>query len=174
MSQQQLTSITSFVVIAALLLALPMAFAAAPSGHRAVQAHHAHRIDRSGRRQVGKASIYARKFAGRRMADGHRMNPRDGNAASKVLPLGTVAKVTNLETGKSTVVTIQDRGPYVRGRIVDLSPGAAARIGLAKKKGVAPVEVAPIAVPLPDGSVKPGEGAHDAVAQSQDALAQTP
>jgi rare lipoprotein A len=108
---------------------------------------------------MGKASFYARKFTGRMMADGTPMNPRDDNAASKTLPLGTTAKVTNLETGKSAVVTIQDRGPYVPGRIVDLSPATAEQIGLTREEGVAPVEVAPIAVPLPEGGTKPGAGA---------------
>ena len=116
-------------------------------------------LDRSGRRQVGKASYYARKFSGRKRADGRRMDPADDNAASKTLPLGTVAKVTNLETGQSAVVTIQDRGPHVPGRIVDLSPSTAEQIGVTRKDGIAPVEVAPIAVPLPDGRVKPGAGA---------------
>ncbi|HSV58288.1 MAG TPA: septal ring lytic transglycosylase RlpA family protein, partial [Variovorax sp.] len=59
---------------------------------------------------------------------------------------------------KSAEVTIQDRGPHVKGRIVDLSPATAEQIGLTRKKGVARVEVAPIAVPMPDGSVKPGAG----------------
>jgi rare lipoprotein A len=72
------------------------------------------------------------------------------------LPLGTTAKVTNLETGKSAVVTIQDRGPYVEGRIVDLSPATAREIGITRRQGVAKVEVAPIAVPLPSGGVKYG------------------
>jgi rare lipoprotein A len=124
-------------------------------------ARHHHKLDLSGRRRVGKASIYAHKFAGRKMADGHRMNPRDGNAASKTLPLGTVAKVTNLDTGRSAVVTIRDRGPHVDGRIVDLSPGTAEQIGLAKEQGIAPVAVTPIAIPQPDGSVKPGDAAAD-------------
>ncbi|HZY19111.1 MAG TPA: septal ring lytic transglycosylase RlpA family protein [Ramlibacter sp.] len=123
-----------------------------------------HRLDQSGRRQVGKASFYARRFAGRKMADGTVMDPRDDNAASKTLPLGTKARVTNLETGRSAIVTIQDRGPYVDGRIVDLSPATAERIGLTPDKGIATVEVAPIAVPLPDGSVKPGSGAPDGFA----------
>jgi len=87
------------------------------------------------------------------------MNPRDDNAASKTLPLGTKALVTNLETGQSAVVTIQDRGPYVDGRIVDLSPLTAEKIGLSREQGLAPVEVAPIAVPQPDGSMKPGAAA---------------
>jgi rare lipoprotein A len=118
-----------------------------------------HKLDHSGRKQVGKASFYARKFEGRKMADGTRMDPQDDNAASKTLPLGTRAKVTNLETGQSAVVTIQDRGPHVPGRIVDLSPATAEQIGLSKEEGLAPVEVAPITVPLPDGTAKMGAGA---------------
>jgi rare lipoprotein A len=97
--------------------------------------------------QVGKAAIYAKKFANRKMANGRRMDPNDSNAASKTLPLGTRARVTNLETGKSAVVTIEDRGPYVRGRVVDLSPATAEQIGLERKQGVAPVEVTPLEVP---------------------------
>jgi rare lipoprotein A len=126
---------------------------------RATAAHH-RVLDHSGRKQVGKASFYARKFAHRKMANGKPMNPRAHIAASKTLPLGTVAKGTNLHTGQSTVVTIEDRGPHVRGRIVDLSPAAAQEIGITAQQGVAPVEVAPIEVPLPDGSTKPGEGAN--------------
>src|SRR4051812_7049128 len=98
--------------------------------------------------QIGKASIYARKFAGRKMANGERMDPHSNNAASKTLPLGTKARVTNLETGRSAVVTIGDRGPFVPGRIVDLSPATAAQIGLTHKDGVAPVEVVPVEVPV--------------------------
>lgn len=117
--------------------------------------------DLSGHRRVGKASFYAKKFAGRKMADGTRMKPHGDNAASKTLPLGTTAKVTNLETGQSAEVTIQDRGPYVKGRIVDLSPATAQKIGIGRDNGVATVAVVPIAVPLPDGSVKPGVAAQD-------------
>jgi len=113
---------------------------------------------------MGKASFYANKFAGRTMADGAPMDPHGDNAASKTLPLGTTAKVTNLETGKSAVVTIHDRGPYVPGRIVDLSPDTAREIGISHRKGVALVVVAPIAVPQPDGGVKLGAAAHEALA----------
>src|SRR5690349_4436528 len=116
-------------------------------------------LDHTGRKRVGKASFYAKMFHGRKMANGKPMDPRDDNAASKTLPLGTTAKVTNLETGRSAVVTIEDRGPYVKGRIVDLSPATAQSIGITPKKGLAEVEVAPIAVPQPDGSVKPGAAA---------------
>jgi rare lipoprotein A len=109
------------------------------------------RLDRSGRKRIGTASVYARRFAGRKMADGARMDPQDDNAASKTLPLGTEAKVTNLKTGRSATVTIQDRGPYVKGRIVDLSPATASKIGITPKEGVAKVEVAPVAVPAREG-----------------------
>lgn len=99
------------------------------------------------KRQVGKASFYGSNFFGRKMANGRRMDPNDDNAASKTLPLGTKARVTNLETGRSAVVTIEDRGPYVDGRIVDLSPATAEKIGLQRKQGIAPVEVVPLEVP---------------------------
>lgn len=101
-------------------------------------------VDRKPRPQVGKASIYAKKFANRKMANGRPMDPGQDNAASKTLPLGSKAVVKNLETGRSAVVTIEDRGPYVPGRIVDLSPATAEQIGLEKKQGVAPVEVTPV------------------------------
>lgn len=91
------------------------------------------------------------------------MDPEGDNAASRTLPLGTKAKVTNIETGKTAVVTIEDRGPYVDGRLVDLSPGTARKIGLTERKGVTKVVVAPIVVPLPGGKVKVGAAAHEPV-----------
>jgi rare lipoprotein A len=117
--------------------------------------------DLSGCKHTGIASFYAKKFTGREMADGTRMDPNADNAASKTLPLGTTAKVTNLETGQSAKVTIQDRGPYVKGRIIDLSPATAREIGLERQDGITTVVVAPIEVPLPDGSVKQGAAAGD-------------
>ncbi len=125
-----------------------------------------HVPDFSARKRMGKASFYANEFAGRKMADGAAMDPHGDNAASKTLPLGTTAKVTNLETGKSAVVTIQDRGPYVPGRIVDLSPATARQIGISHRKGVALVVVAPIAVPQPDGRIKLGAAAHESLADT--------
>jgi len=125
-----------------------------------------HPPDFTAKKRMGKASFYASKFAGRKMANGNRMDPDGNNAASKTLPLGTTAKVTNLETGKSAVVTIQDRGPYVPGRIVDLSPATAQQIGISHRKGVALVVVAPIAVPQPDGNVKLGAAAHEPLEQT--------
>jgi rare lipoprotein A len=109
--------------------------------------------DRSMRPKVGKASIYADMFANRKMANGRPMDPNGNNAASKTLPLGTRALVTNLQTGKSAEVMIEDRGPYVEGRIVDLSPATAEKIGLEKKQGIATVEVRPMELPRPTGPV---------------------
>ena len=131
----------------------------APPVHEPVVANPP--LDLSGRIRLGKASFYAQKFSGRKMADGTPMQPQSNNAASKTLPLGTTAKVTNLETGRSAVVTIRDRGPYIRGRIMDLSPSTAREIGIDHKKGVAKVEVAPILVPLADGRIKLGAAATD-------------
>jgi rare lipoprotein A len=111
-------------------------------------------IDLSGRTRIGNASFYAKRLAGREMADGSRMDPHSDNAASKTLPLGTTARVTNIATGESAVVTIKDRGPYVEGRIMDLSPSTARKIGITEHNGVTEVAVAPISIPLPDGSTK--------------------
>lgn len=127
------------------------------------------KLDHSGRKCVGEASFYARKFAGRKMANGKKMNPHGNNAASKTLPLGTQARVKNLETGQSAVVKIEDRGPYVKGRIIDLSPATAEKIGIERDEGIGRVEVAPITVPQPDGSVKPGADARDANADQRPA-----
>ena len=115
-------------------------------------------LDRTGRKRYGRASIYAPMFAGRKMADGTRMRPTGNDAASRTLPLGTTAKVTNLATGKSAVVTIHDRGPYIAGRIVDLSPATARHIGLDRRTGVTQVVVAPIVVPMRNGKIKLGDG----------------
>ena len=128
------------------------------AGAEATSPPAARPLDHSGEPRRGKASWYGKGFAGKAMADGTPMDPASNNAASKTLPLGTTAKVTNLDNGKSAVVEIRDRGPYVPGRIVDVSPHSAQQLGLLDD-GVAPVVVAPIEVPQPDGSVKPGAAA---------------
>ena len=115
-------------------------------------------IDHSGRPQRGRASYYGRQFNGRKMANGRCFNPNSSIAASRSLPLGTVAKVKNLENDQQTTVTVEDRGPYVPGRILDVAPKAAGDLRM-RERGVAPVVVEPIAVPQPDGSVKPGDTA---------------
>jgi len=125
-----------------------------------VTPHGKSRVDRSGRSEKGHASWYGPGFAHRRMADGNRMNPKSNVAASKTLPLGTTAQVVNLKTGKAATVNIEDRGPFVDGRVVDVSPKVARELGM-KKLGVVPVVVKPITVPQPDGDVKLGAGAAD-------------
>jgi rare lipoprotein A len=134
----------------------------APTGH----------IDHSGRKQKGRASFYSHRFSNRKMADGRRMNPNSDVAASKNLPLGSVAKVTNLENGKTATVKIEDRGPYVSGRVVDLAPKVANQLDL-KEEGVVPVEVKPITLPQPDGGVKLGAGAAESSPQEVQQAVQT-
>src|SRR5438132_10602796 len=90
--------------------------------------------------QVVTASWYGPGFHGQTTASGETFNQHALTAAHRTLPLGTEAKVTNLETGQSVTVTINDRGPYVQGRQLDLSQAAAKQIGLIKK-GVAKVKI---------------------------------
>ena len=103
-------------------------------------------IDHSGQTEDGKASFYAGDFAGKKMANGQSFSPTANVAASKTLPLGTTAKVTDLDTGKSAVVKVEDRGPHVRGRVLDVSPKVAENLSM-KKNGTAHVVVKPIAEP---------------------------
>lgn len=91
---------------------------------------------------MGYASYYARKFIGRLMADGTPMKPESDNAASLHLPLGSKALVTNLKNGRTAVVTIRDRGPFIKGRIIDVSPSTANMLGMVHA-GVAQVSVVP-------------------------------
>jgi rare lipoprotein A (peptidoglycan hydrolase) len=90
--------------------------------------------------QVVTASWYGPGFHGQETASGETFDQNALTAAHRTLPLGTEAKVTNLETGQSVTVTINDRGPYVPGRQLDLSQAAAKQIGLTKK-GVAKVKI---------------------------------
>ena len=78
----------------------------------------------------GTASYYGSEFRGRRTASGERFNPKAMTAAHKTLPLGSRVRVTNLRNGKSVEVTINDRGPYTGGRIIDLSKGAARKLDM--------------------------------------------
>ena len=90
--------------------------------------------------QKGKASFYADKFNGRKTASGETFRNSKLTAAHKTLPFGTKVKVTNKSNGKSVKVRINDRGPFVAGRIIDLSKKAAKKIDL-DKAGVAEVEI---------------------------------
>ena len=126
-----------------------------PAHHRGKTAAAVkHPADNSGQTRTGKVSYYSHRSAGKKMASGAPMDPNSNNAASKTLPLGTRARVTNMSNGKSAVVVIKDRGPHVKGRIIDLSPATAKSIG-AEKKGVIPVQVTPIGAPQSGGKGKP-------------------
>lgn len=92
--------------------------------------------------EVGEASIYADKFEGRKTASGERFDQDQPTAAHRELPLGSEARITNLETGQTAEVEINDRGPFVDGRVIDLSEEAARRIGL--ENGTASVQVEPV------------------------------
>ncbi len=90
--------------------------------------------------QVGEASWYGKGFQGKKTASGEKFDQHDLTAAHPTLPMGTEATVTHLETGKSVEVTINDRGPYSKGRDIDLSKKAGKAIGI-NKDGVAPVKI---------------------------------
>jgi len=86
----------------------------------------------------GVASWYGARFRGRAMADGQPHDPKDLTAAHRTLPIGSVVRVRHLANGREVVVRISDRGPHVRGRLIDLSRAAAAEIGMLAR-GVAQV-----------------------------------
>jgi rare lipoprotein A len=92
----------------------------------------------------GTASYYGGKFHGRKTASGERFNQNGLTAAHKTLPLGTKVRVTNLRNGESVDVKINDRGPFHKGRVIDLSKGAAREIGMVSA-GTAKVKVEVIA-----------------------------
>jgi len=87
--------------------------------------------------QSGIASVYSTSH-GSRTASGARLNDGALTAAHRSLPFGTKVKVTHRKTGKSVIVTITDRGPFVRGRVIDLTPAGARALGFS---GLAPVTV---------------------------------
>ena len=91
--------------------------------------------------QVGEASFYGKWHHGKETANGEKFNQNAKTAAHPTLPMGTEATVTNLESGESVQVEINDRGPYVKGRDIDLSKGAAREIGITREEGVAPVKI---------------------------------
>ena len=113
--------------LAAIAAAMTIACVASPASAR---------TDHGMRGPSGMASWYGPGFHGRRTASGERFNTHAFTAAHRTLPFGTRVRVVNRRNGRSVVVRINDRGPFVRGRIIDLSKSAARTIGL---NGVAPV-----------------------------------
>ena len=149
------------------LVVLPLAFACAAAAFAAPAAAEERNQreekakpgdDTSGRAQRGTASYYHPSLQGRPMANGERFDAGSNSAASRTLPLGTTARVTNLENGRSTEVEVEDRGPYANGRVLDVSPRSAEQLDM-KRDGTAKVEIAPIEVPQRDGGTRPGAGA---------------
>ncbi|MBP2228118.1 rare lipoprotein A [Azospirillum agricola] len=109
----------------------------------------------------GEASFYGGKFHGRKTASGETMNQNKPTAASRALPLGTKATVTNQDNGKSVDVIVNDRGPYIDGRVIDLSKSAARKLDMIED-GTAPVRV----------EVKPSEQPTDTAKEKVEARAE--
>ena len=97
--------------------------------------------------EIGIASWYGEDFHGKPTASGEIYNMYAMTAAHKTLPLGTYVRVTNLENGRRVVVKINDRGPFVKGRIIDLSYSAAKKLDMIKK-GTAKVKIEVISTPV--------------------------
>lgn len=97
-------------------------------------------VDKKAKVQIGNASYYASCMNGRHTASGEICNLRLYTAAHRSFPFGTMIRVTMLKNGKSVIVKVNDRGPFSRGRVVDLSPAAASKIGLIRA-GIAKVKI---------------------------------
>ena len=92
----------------------------------------------------GEASYYGNELAGNRTASGERFNPNGLTAAHRTLPLGTRLKVTNVANGRSVIVRVNDRGPFVRSRLIDVSLGAAREIQMVRSgKAQVRLEIVP-------------------------------
>jgi rare lipoprotein A len=104
--------------------------------------------------QIGIASWYGAKEAGRRTASGAIFDPRQPTAAHRTLPLGTCVRVTHLGNGHFVVVPIIDRGPYIHGRLIDLSEIAAQRLGM-KQAGLAQVRITVVPSCLKEVKTRP-------------------
>ncbi len=85
-----------------------------------------------GKEYAGKASYYGQEFIGKSTANGERFSQTEFTAAHRELPFGTMVEVTNLTNSKTCIVRVNDRGPFARGRIIDLSSAAAKTLGFMK------------------------------------------
>ena len=94
----------------------------------------------SGFMQKGKASFYASKFTGRKTSCGERVNANAFEAAHRTLPFNTMVEITNLANNRSVIVRINDRGPFSKGRILDVTHAAAKALGMIQR-GVANVKI---------------------------------
>ena len=98
--------------------------------------------------QYGYASWYGKSLHGKKTASGERFDQHSFTGAHRSLPFGTLVRVKNLKNGKEVVITVNDRGPFIRGRIIDISRAAASSIGILRL-GVTRVRVEIIS--MPDG-----------------------
>ncbi len=129
------------------LLAINLIYSCAPL--RGGPSHYPY--PSTGGYQVGIASWYGDKEHGRKTASGERFNKYAHTAAHRTLPMGTIVRVVNLENGRDTLVKINDRGPFVSGRIIDLSYASAKDLGMIEK-GTAMVKLEVISIPTHSGS----------------------
>ena len=122
--RQYITRMVILSVFMGIALALPatVLFAKETSSHKSRVAHT--------KPITGIASYYGGKFHGKRTASGEIFNKNAMTAAHRSLPFGTKVQVTNLRNGRTVLVRVNDRGPHVRGRMIDLSQAAAKKIGL--------------------------------------------
>lgn len=127
--------ISVLALVGALFAGSTLAWAADPPA-----GDNDHQPERLAQRQ-GKASFYSDSFEGKNTATGEPFSQEKMTAAAKDLPLGSHVTVTNKRNGKSVNVKVNDRGPYVKGRVIDLSKTAARKIGITRKDGLAPVKV---------------------------------
>jgi rare lipoprotein A len=127
-------------LVGVLAVALALACAHAPPPSPAAPPAQRGAETNAGHGEVGLASYYARRFQGRTTASGARYDMNGLTCAHPTAPFGTRLRVTDLESGRSVVVTVTDRGPFSDGRIVDVSLAAARRLGLVQR-GVARVRV---------------------------------
>jgi rare lipoprotein A len=120
-----------------LILAFTVAVSLATAGA-------AQTMEASGK-ETGVASVYSHRFKGHATASGQPYNPGNLTAAHKTLPFGTKVRVTNTKNNKSVVLRITDRGPHRASRVIDLSPAAAARLGM-HERGLRKVTVEVVAL----------------------------
>lgn len=122
-----------------------VALLGAPACHHLIQSERPGSAHRESRLE-GTASFYGAAFQGHQTANGERFDAQALTAAHRTLPFGSVVRVKNLDNGREVTVRINDRGPYAKGRILDLSEAAARKLGLIDR-GYAPVRLEVLSTP---------------------------
>jgi rare lipoprotein A len=143
MRHQQHSSIRHHAVLAVLLGVLATVFMGCASARDQRRGPTAEGQRPTTSAATGDASYYASKFQGRPTANGERFDNGKLTAAHRTLPFGTRIRVTNLYNGRSVTVRVNDRGPFVKGRVIDLSQAAARRIDMVRA-GVVQVRLEPV------------------------------